>query len=114
MRSPTLLPIRMNAADTRASSAMADWTLLTVVSRSSTTAEIETFISEVSTTRTNIAIASRMDNREVPDVEVMGGAASRRGAGTSPRPDDIAQQPEAPGPLDRGAAVGYVELAVDR
>ena len=35
MRSPTLPPIRMNAADTSASSAIADWTPLTVVSRSS-------------------------------------------------------------------------------
>ena len=49
----------MNAAETRASSAMADWTPLAVVSRSSTTAEIDTFISDVSTTSTNIAIASR-------------------------------------------------------
>ena len=58
MRSPTLLPIRMNAADTRASSAIADWTPLTVVPRSLTTAEIDTFIIDVSTTSTNIAIAS--------------------------------------------------------
>src|SRR5579871_825930 len=50
----------MNAAETRASSAIADWTPLAVVSRSRTTAEIETFISEVSTTSTNIAIASRI------------------------------------------------------
>ena len=63
MRSPTLLPIRMNAADTSASSAIADWTPLTVVSRSSTTAEIDTFISDVSTTSTNIAIASRIASR---------------------------------------------------
>ena len=48
----------MNAADTSASSAMADCTPETVVSRSSTTAEIETFISDVSTTSTNIAIAT--------------------------------------------------------
>ena len=34
MRSPTLLPIRMNAAETSASSAIADWMLLTVVPRS--------------------------------------------------------------------------------
>ena len=57
MRSPTLLLIRMNAAETSASSAIADWTPLTVVSRSSTTAEIDTFISDVSTTSTNIAAA---------------------------------------------------------
>ncbi len=63
MRSPTLLLIRMNAAETRASSAIADWTLLTVVSRSSTTAEIETFISDVSTTSTNIAIARSSESR---------------------------------------------------
>ena len=62
MRSPTLLPIRMNAAETSASSAIADWTPLTVVSRSWTTAEIDTFISEVSTTSTNIAIASSRAN----------------------------------------------------
>src|SRR3954453_4741226 len=60
MRSPTLPPIRINAADTSASSAIADCTPLAVVSRSFTTAEIETFISEVSTTSTNIAIASRI------------------------------------------------------
>ena len=34
MRSPTLLLIRMKAAETSASSAIADWTLLTVASRS--------------------------------------------------------------------------------
>ena len=57
----------MNAAETSASSAIADWTPLTVVSRSRTTAEIETFISEVSTTSTNIAIASRIASRGLPD-----------------------------------------------
>jgi hypothetical protein len=36
-------PIRMNAAETSASSAIADWTPLTVVCRSWTTYEIETF-----------------------------------------------------------------------
>jgi hypothetical protein len=60
-----LLPIRMNAADTSASRAIADCTPLTVVSRSRTTAEIETFISDVSTTSTNIAIASRIASRGV-------------------------------------------------
>ena len=53
----------MNAAETSASSAIADCTPLTVVSRSSTTAEIETFISDVSTTSTNIAIASSRASR---------------------------------------------------
>ena len=49
----------MKAADTSASSAIADWRPLTVVSMSFTTAEIDTFMIEVSTTSTNIAIASR-------------------------------------------------------
>ena len=53
----------MNAADTSASNAIADCTPLTVVSRSRTTAAIDTFISEVSTTSTNIAMASRIANR---------------------------------------------------
>ena len=65
MRSPTLLLIRMNAAETSASRAIADWTPLTVVSRSLTTDEMETFISDVSTTSTNIAAASRIANREL-------------------------------------------------
>ena len=42
---------------------MADWTLLTDVSRSPATAVIDTFMIEVSTTRTNIAIASRSGSR---------------------------------------------------
>src|SRR5215213_9038821 len=65
IRSPTLLPTRMNAADTSASSAIAPCTPLTVVSRSSTTFAIETFISDVSTTSTNIAIASSTARRRV-------------------------------------------------
>jgi hypothetical protein len=56
----------MNAAETRASSAMADWTPLTVVSTSRTTAAIDTFMSDVSTTSTNIAIDSKMASLEVP------------------------------------------------
>ena len=65
-RSPSLLLIRMNAAETSASSAIAPWTALTVVSRSLTTAAIDTFISDVSTTSTNIAAASRSDSRVFP------------------------------------------------
>src|SRR5688572_7376787 len=68
--------MRMNAADTRASSAIADWTELTVVSRSWTTAEMDTFINEVSTTRTNIAIDSRMASRMFNGALVAGDAAS--------------------------------------
>jgi hypothetical protein len=66
MRSPTLLLIRMNAADTNASRAMADCTLLTDVSRSPATAVIDTFMNDVSTTRTNIAIANNTARRRLP------------------------------------------------
>src|SRR4051794_1285704 len=62
--SPSLLLTRMKAAEISASSAIALWTPLTVVSRSLTTAEIETFISDVSTTSTNMAIASSSDSLE--------------------------------------------------
>src|SRR3954452_9224669 len=65
-RSPTLLLMRMNAADTSASMATADWTPLTVVSRSWTTAEIDTFMNDVSITNTNIAAARRMPCRGTP------------------------------------------------
>src|SRR4051794_4347661 len=71
MRSPTLLLMRMNAADTRASRAMADCTALAVVCRSPITAEIETFINEVSTTSTNIAMASRIASRRSPAVSAL-------------------------------------------
>ena len=57
----------MNAAETSASSAMADCTPLAVVSRSLMTAEIDTFISEVSTTSTNIAAASSTISRRLPE-----------------------------------------------
>jgi hypothetical protein len=46
--------------------AIALWTELTVVSRSLTTAAIDTFISDVSTTSTNVAAASTSESREVP------------------------------------------------
>src|SRR3954452_512822 len=57
----------MNAADTSASNATAACTPLAVVSRSRTTAEIDTFISDVSMTNTNIAIESSRPRRGVPD-----------------------------------------------
>src|SRR5436190_19587867 len=57
----------MNAAETSASSAIADCTPLAVVWRSWTTAEIDTFITDVSTTSTNIAIDSRTESRPLPD-----------------------------------------------
>jgi hypothetical protein len=56
----------MNAAETNASSAIADCTPLTVVSKSWTTAEMETFMIDVSTTSTNIAIANNNAKRELP------------------------------------------------
>ena len=65
-RSPSLLLIRMNAADTSDSIATADWTPLTVVFRSLTTAEIETFMNDVSITNTNIAAARKIPSRGLP------------------------------------------------
>jgi hypothetical protein len=56
----------MNAAETSASVAIADCTPLASASRSCTTAEMDTFISDVSTTRTNIAIASSTARRVSP------------------------------------------------
>src|SRR5690242_973341 len=55
----------MKAAEIRASSAIALCTELTVVSRSLTTDAIDTFISDVSMTRTNMAAASRNGNRRL-------------------------------------------------
>src|SRR5262245_5782574 len=57
----------MKAAETRASSAIADWTPLAVAPRSRTTAEMDTFMSDVSTTSTNIAAASRRPSLMSPD-----------------------------------------------
>ena len=87
MRSPTLLLIRMKAAETSASSAIADWTPLTVVSRSSTTAEIDTFIIDVSTTSTNIAMASKMASRGLPAASV--GALALTVASMESSPDTL-------------------------
>ena len=59
----------MNAADTSASIATAACTPLTVVSRSSTTAEIDTFMNDVSMTNTNIAAA-----RKIPVTRLLAGS----------------------------------------
>src|SRR3954471_12626883 len=56
----------MNAAETSASKAIADWMVLTEASRSSATAVIDTFMIEVSTTSTNIAIARSAERRPLP------------------------------------------------
>jgi hypothetical protein len=88
----------MNAADTSASSAIADWTPLRVVSRSRTTDEIETFISDVSRTSTNIAIASRTASRGlpvdtsgtlVPAASVMGDDHPTSARARHPAPKDV-------------------------
>src|SRR6476646_4353853 len=84
MRSPTLLLMRMNAADTNASSAIADCTPLTVVPRSCTTAEIDTFINDVSTTSTNIAIANRIASRGLPVGSAGTGVVARSVTGIHP------------------------------
>ena len=56
----------MNAAETSASSAIADCTPLTVVSRSRTTAEIDTFINGGVDHHTNIATASSSPSSRMP------------------------------------------------
>src|SRR5215510_2921599 len=117
MRSPTLPPMRMKAADTSASRAMADWTPLTVVPMSSTTAEMDTFMRDVSTTSTNMAMASSSASRWSPacsPAELT--AASRSCAvGTEVADQDLAElgqgdvgdhghqdhPPLGPGQLDR-------------
>src|SRR4029079_3788391 len=95
MRSPSLLLMRMKAAETSASKAMADWTPLTVVPRSVTTAEIDTFIRDVSTTRTNIAAGRSRPRRMLVGASVSGtcdvavaigsSAVGRRDKASSPR-----------------------------
>src|SRR3954466_4654973 len=102
-RSPSLLPIRMNAADTSASSATAACTPLAVVPRSRTTAEIDTFIREVSMTNTNIAIASSTPSRGVPDAD---------GEDTSRSITDARRQPFENGPST--AALCRIHYRVSR
>src|SRR5919107_134016 len=99
----------MNAAETSASSAIADCTPETVVPRSSTTAEIDTFISEVSTTSTNIAIASRTGSSLLP---VAAGGVGRSARSIAIRPSwarpgsgDLIR-PGRRGPAGRGRAGG--------
>jgi hypothetical protein len=94
MRSPTLLPIRMNAADTSASSAMALCTPLTVVPRSSTTLAIDTFISDVSTTSTNMAIASSTARLRLPAADSGSPAAVRPVTDDDPPPSPTTGSPE--------------------
>src|SRR4051794_36904448 len=88
MRSPVLPPMRMNAADTSASRAIAPCTPLTVVPRSLTTAEIDTFISDVSTTSTNIAIARSRASRPLNGTVLVASASmahpSMTGLGRGP------------------------------
>src|SRR3954452_5324397 len=113
--------MRMNAAETSASRAIADCTPLTVVSRSLTTDEIETFISDVSTTRTNIAIASRAPSRPGPAASsgalmiaasVTSGRLSRlRWRGASPRPGGA---PSALQRLQRGVDRGEDAVVAER
>src|SRR3954453_10635894 len=96
----------MNAADTSASSAIAPCTLLTVVSRSSTTLEIDTFISEVSTTSTNIAIASSSARRPWTGDCAGSGTAARHqlpqlGGGDHGQAGRDADQPLRTAQLDR-------------
>ena len=58
MMSPILPPVSMNIAITRQYSVITAWIVVTVVSKSATSALIETFIADWSSTITNCAIAS--------------------------------------------------------
>src|SRR3954449_358868 len=113
MRSPVLPPIRMNAADTSASRAIAPCTPLTVVPRSSTTAEIDTFISDVSTTSTNMAIASSSARRPLNGTVLVASASmehpSTTGPGSSPPGRD---EKPAPGSAELGGEAAH--RALDR
>ena len=77
-------------------SAIALWTELTVVSRSRTTAAIDTFINDVSTTSTNMAAASTSDSRALP--AALGGSsmAPPRSRGASNRGRASGHAPSAP------------------
>src|SRR4051812_1073392 len=57
MMSPILPPVSMNIAITRQYSVITAWMVVTVVSKSATSALIETFIADWSSTMTNWAMA---------------------------------------------------------
>src|SRR5829696_5142804 len=57
MMSPILPPVSMNIAITRQYSVITAWIVVTVVSKSATSALIETFIADWSSTMTNCAMA---------------------------------------------------------
>src|SRR3954466_6960912 len=75
----------MNAAETSASRAMADCTPLAVVWRSLITAEIDTFMSDVSTTSTNIAMARSTIRRRLPPASAPTSEADPAVMGAPPR-----------------------------
>src|SRR3954451_15883628 len=116
MRSPVLPPMRMNAAETSASSAMAPCTPLTVVPRSSTTAEIETFISDVSTTSTNIAIARSSASRPLNGTARVASASMAHPSTTGVAPGPPEQDETAVSEERRSAELAReaVDVPLDR
>src|SRR3954453_5660250 len=109
IRSPTLLPTRMKAAETSASSAMALCTSLTFVPRSSTTAAMDTFMSDVSTTSTNMAAGRRMASRRLFGVQPDPASAVTRALEASA--DISGKGPRAlEWPVDLGEVDGVVEV----
>ena len=56
--SPNLAPVSMNAAITSVYAVIASWICATVLCRSLTTCEIDTFITVLSSTMMNCAVAS--------------------------------------------------------
>src|SRR3954452_22762847 len=106
--------MRMNAADTSASSAIAPCTPLTVVPRSSTTAEIDTFISDVSTTSTNIAIASSSASRPLNGTVLAASASMAHPSTTDPgsSPPGRDEKPAPGGSAELGGEAAH--RALDR
>src|SRR4051794_1599348 len=102
--------MRMNAAETRASSAIALCTALTVVSRSLTTDAIDTFISDVSTTSTNIAAARTSESRVLPPC--LGEALTRRASRSAPPFRKCADIPRPEGRLRRPGRACTIVLCV--
>ena len=126
IKSPSLLLIKMNAAETNASRAIADWMSLTLVSRSLATAVIDTFMIDVSTTRTNIAIPNNTDNRRLffaaPAPAVIGSVVTiserspGQGDGASPHavPGRFVERPSAVEQLPMLLAGRLVARSADR
>ncbi len=113
-RSPNFPPINIREAITRVYSVIAVWRPTTVVSRSATTWEMDTFITVVSSTMMNCAEASRPTTPHPALVAVLGAssaiipphscdaAASRQPTMTAGGHAEVLQDPDRCGLYPRG------------